>query len=100
MLNKYKYCSLTILDYTWNSFQFTVFSPGTRSSVFISAKHISLGTSLNCTTRNESPSSELNENVLSSDPSAKILSFDHAPHVIRFECFPKIGVRLQKFDNK
>lgn len=88
-------CSIFI----WTNFIFfimqnTVFSPGTRSSVLISAKHISLGTSRNCITRNESPSSELNENVLSSDPSARILSFDHAPHVMRFECLPKIGVRL------
>lgn len=47
-------------------------------------------------TRNESPSSELSENVLSSQPKARILSFDQAPQVIRFECFPKIGVRLKK----
>lgn len=73
----------------------TVFSPGTRSSVLISAKHISLGISLNCTMRNESPSSELNDNVLSSLPNAKILSLDHAPHVIRFACFPRIGIRLR-----
>lgn len=75
-------------------FYSTVFSPGTRSSVLISAKHISLGISLNCMIRKESPSSELRENVLSSDPRAKILSLDQAPQVIRFECFPRIGVRL------
>lgn len=82
------------IAFTTRTISATVFSPGTRSSVLISAKHMSLGISLSCTIRSESPSSELRENVLSSDPSAKILSLDQAPQVIRLECLPRIGVRL------
>lgn len=73
----------------------TVFSPGIRSSVFISAKCMSLGVSRSGTIRNESPSSVLNDNDLSSLPNAKMFPLDHAPHVIRFECLPNIGMRLQ-----
>lgn len=81
------YCGHCIIE-------LTVFSPGIRSSVFISAKCISLGTSRNGTIRNESPSSVLSDSVLSSPPRAKIFSLDHAPHVMRFECLPRMGTRL------